>query len=217
MAARSARASRRRRLLGRDAAGDAGGRAARAHRAHARRASKASPTCWSATCGCARASRTWNLPCATAINAVSEVQHSANNSIRHVAIPRCAAPAAGRGFSRSSSTGRWPGPRPPGFLRGLLLLCARAAEEHRRAAGADPFLLGRHAHRDLAVDAGAAPARRQRHKLDLLGLYSQQSRRSGGAVGQANGSSGGCAAGDSRQPALGGGRRHGEWQRAPAD
>ena len=185
--------SRRRGLLGRDAAGDAGRRAAHAHRAHARRASRASPTCWSATCGCARASRTWNSRYATPSMRTRRSQHSANDA--HPPRDHSARWRRRRRARISPGQLEWKVAGPDdhaGFLRGLLLLRARAAEDRPNV----PQGLIHSSWGGTRIETWlSTQALRQLggndDKLDLLGRVRQQSRRRGGAVGQANGSSGG--------------------------
>ena len=92
------------------------------------------------------------------INADSEVQHSANDGIRHLTISRDVAAAANADLRHPTRMESGGSVDHAGFFGGLLLLRARIAEVDTGAPGPHPFFLGRHAHRDLAVRAGTAPA-----------------------------------------------------------
>ena len=86
----------------------------------------------------------------------SEVQHSANDTHPPRDHPARRRAGAARGFRGPARVESGRSRDHAGFLRGLLLLRARAAEDGERAAGPHHSSLGRHAHRDLDVGAGAA-------------------------------------------------------------
>jgi sialate O-acetylesterase len=117
------------------------------------------------------------------INADSEVQHSANDTIRHVTISRDVTRQRRHADFRNRGMESGEAVDHAGFLGSLLLLRARAAEDHVRCRRADHLVLGRHAHRDLAVRAGAAPAGGNDAKLDLLAEYGPQPGSAAASLG----------------------------------
>ncbi len=119
-------------------------------------------TCSSATCGCARDSRTWNGPCATRSMRTTKPLHSANDAIRQVTIPRFASVAPRADFESTARMEDRGSRDHAAFFGRLLLLRSRELQKTVNVPhGHHRFVLGRHAHRDLAVARDAAGARRQ--------------------------------------------------------
>ena len=144
-------------------------RTAHTHGAHARRASRTRTTCWSATCGCAPGSRTWNGRCATRSTRTPKSQHSANDAIRHVTIARDVSAGAARGLRRAARMEGRRSRRPRRISRRSAITSRASC---RRPCNVPQGLInsswGGTRIETWMSDAGAAHARRQRRQARLV-------------------------------------------------
>ena len=110
-------------------------------------------------------------PVRMTLDAHSEVALSANDRIRQVTIARATSAAPRTDFDQVLEW-KVAGPTTTGaFLRHLLLLRARVAEDRECSAGNHLFELGRFAHRAVDERAGAARLGGYQAPLELLGEY----------------------------------------------
>ena len=128
------------------------GRAAPADRAHRDRAAERDDVLVGDVWLCSGQSN-MELAVRNALNAIGKSQHSANDGIRHVTIPRDAAVAPRARFCETRSNGKWPGPTTTQDFSAVCYYFARELQKTHVDVpqGLIHVLLGRHAHRDLAV------------------------------------------------------------------